>query len=92
MAKKKTEVHCCSFCGRSEDSVPLLLTGKPGCFICSDCVKQAAAIVSLQEDPSVGDGNAVSKYSVSFKDVPNQRKSRLFWMSMLLGRTMPRRL
>ena len=85
MAKKKTEVHCCSFCGRSEDSVPLLLTGKPGCFICSDCVKQAAAIVSLQEDPSVGDGNAVSKYSVSFKDVPKPKEIKAFLDEYVIG-------
>lgn len=85
MAKKETEVHCCSFCGRSEDSVPLLLTGKPGCFICSDCVKQAAAIVSLQEDPSVGDGNAVSKYSVSFKDVPKPKEIKAFLDEYVIG-------
>ena len=85
MAKKKAEVHCCSFCGRSEDSVPLLLTGKPGCFICSDCVKQAAAIVSLQEDPSVGDGNAVSKYSVSFKDVPKPKEIKAFLDEYVIG-------
>lgn len=85
MAKKKTEVHCCSFCGRNEDSVPLLLTGKPGCFICSDCVKQAAAIVSLQEDPSVGDENAVSKYSVSFKDVPKPKEIKAFLDEYVIG-------
>ena len=34
--KKKT----CSFCGRGEDQVKLLITGING-FICEDCAKQA---------------------------------------------------
>ncbi|MCQ2608237.1 MAG: ATP-dependent Clp protease ATP-binding subunit ClpX [Bacteroidales bacterium] len=35
----------CSFCGRSEDEVPFLLTGIDG-FICSDCVTHANEILS----------------------------------------------
>lgn len=42
MARKKNR---CSFCGRSEDEVALLLTGVEG-YICSDCVQQASAIVT----------------------------------------------
>lgn len=38
--KKKT----CSFCGRSEDQVKLLITGING-YICEDCVQQAYKIV-----------------------------------------------
>ncbi len=38
--KKKT----CSFCGRGEDQVKLLITGLNG-FICEDCAKQAYQIV-----------------------------------------------
>lgn len=34
----------CSFCGRSEEEVALLLTGLNG-FICDDCVRQAEQIV-----------------------------------------------
>ncbi len=34
----------CSFCGRSERDVPLLITGLSG-FICSDCAQQACEIV-----------------------------------------------
>ena len=34
MAKK---LNRCSFCGRSEKDVPLMLNGLEG-FICSDCV------------------------------------------------------
>ena len=35
---------CCSFCGRSETEVKLLITGVTG-FICEDCTKQAWDIV-----------------------------------------------
>ncbi|MCR4800440.1 MAG: ATP-dependent Clp protease ATP-binding subunit ClpX [Bacteroidales bacterium] len=34
----------CSFCGRDEDEVPVLLNGLNG-FICSDCVKQAQIVL-----------------------------------------------
>jgi ATP-dependent Clp protease ATP-binding subunit ClpX len=41
MAKSK---HHCSFCGRSEDDVRLLLTGVDG-FICNDCAESAYEII-----------------------------------------------
>ena len=37
MVKKKNR---CSFCGRTDEEVPVLLTGMDG-YICSDCVRQA---------------------------------------------------
>ena len=43
MAKKS--INHCSFCGRSEKEVPLMLNGIAG-FICSDCVETAHQIVS----------------------------------------------
>ena len=39
MAKK-----VCSFCGRGENEVPLLITGMNG-YICADCARQAYEIV-----------------------------------------------
>ena len=42
MARKK--INRCSFCGRDEHEVALLITGMDG-FICSDCVKQAYNII-----------------------------------------------
>ena len=47
MAKKTTNsghYNHCSFCGRREDEVPLLLTGQDG-YICSDCVSAASEMV-----------------------------------------------
>ena len=39
----KRKNHC-SFCGRSEDEVALLLTGLNG-YICDECARQAERIV-----------------------------------------------
>ena len=35
----------CSFCGRPEDEVKLLITGLDG-YICDSCVKQASEILN----------------------------------------------
>ena len=49
MVRKTT--HNCSFCGRSENEVGLLITGING-FICDECVAQANEIIR-----SAGDGD-----------------------------------
>lgn len=41
MVRKKNQ---CSFCGRFEDEVSLMITGQQG-YICSDCVEQAYHII-----------------------------------------------
>jgi len=52
MARKK--LNRCSFCGRDEHEVPLLITGMDG-FICSDCVKQAYNIIqTVDKNPGAG--------------------------------------
>ncbi len=48
--KKHTMEKKCSFCGRSEDEVPLLLNGMDG-FICSDCVEQAKHVLDEIRPP-----------------------------------------
>lgn len=55
MPKKK-----CSFCGRSEDDVNLLISGLSG-YICDDCIKQAYNILETAgavDDPKKGKGGA----------------------------------
>ena len=44
MAETRRNKNRCSFCGRSEDEVGLLITGMNG-FICDSCVTQAYSIV-----------------------------------------------
>lgn len=55
MPKKK-----CSFCGRSEDDVNMLISGLSG-YICDDCIKQAYNILETAgavDDPKKGTGGA----------------------------------
>ena len=55
MPKKK-----CSFCGRSEDDVNMLISGLCG-YICDDCIKQAYNILETAgavDDPKKGKGGA----------------------------------
>lgn len=55
MPKKK-----CSFCGRSEDDVNMLISGLSG-YICDDCIKQAYNILATAgavDDPKKGKGGA----------------------------------
>lgn len=55
MPKKK-----CSFCGRSEDDVNMLISGQSG-YICDDCIKQAYNILETAgavDDPKKGKGGA----------------------------------
>ncbi len=55
MPKKK-----CSFCGRSEDDVNMLISGLSG-YICDDCIKQAYNILETAgavDDPKKGKGGA----------------------------------
>ncbi len=43
MAKKRNNEPCCSFCGRADSEVMLLLPGVSG-FICNDCAERAHEI------------------------------------------------
>ncbi|MBF1056283.1 MAG: ATP-dependent Clp protease ATP-binding subunit ClpX [Prevotellaceae bacterium] len=55
---------CCSFCGRSEDQVRLLITGLSG-YICEDCAQQAYKIVN--------ESGVVSSAATSEKQVENYK-------------------
>ncbi len=59
MAKK---LNRCSFCGRSEKDVPLMLNGLEG-FICSDCVEMAHQMVreNLKSGRAKGEAYDVDK-------------------------------
>ena len=55
---KRTGRHC-SFCGRKESEVGLLLTGVDGSCICDECVHQANEVL-LANFPQAGKGKAVN--------------------------------
>ena len=66
MAKK---LNRCSFCGRSEKDVPLMLNGLEG-FICSDCVEMAHQMV--RENLKSGRGKKI--YVLKYKAKKNEKK------------------
>lgn len=70
MAKNNDKNHC-SFCGRSQDEVGLLISGGDGAFICNDCVNYCSDIIGSQK---------TKKYT--FKDIeplptPKEIKEKL---------------
>ena len=81
MAKKQTGnphaggQHRCSFCGRSEDEVQLLLTGQTG-YICSDCAKMAAEMADDILHPGKGQ-DAASVPSAGKEPKPREIKAFL---------------
>lgn len=67
----------CSFCGRSENEVRLLITGING-FICEDCAKQAYEIIQSTGvlAPKAGEGKFV------LKEVPKPVEIKNTWMNI----------
>ena len=78
MATYKTDK--CSFCGRSEKDVPLLLSGING-FICSDCAMQAYRIIqdTLGAKPSETSGN------FTLNDIPKPKQIKEYLDQYVIG-------
>lgn len=76
----------CSFCGRSENEVPMLLTGVNG-YICSDCVQNAYKM--LEEFlPDEVLGNAKQKGQskrINLKDVPKPKDIKEYLDQYIIG-------
>ena len=70
----------CSFCGRSEREVPLLLSGING-FICSDCATQAYKIV--QEH--MGEKPSRPTRDFGLKDVPKPKQIKEYLDQYVIG-------
>ena len=70
----------CSFCGRPEKEVPLLLSGING-FICSDCVMQAYSIV--QENIGVKPSSSSSGFGLN--DVPKPKQIKEYLDQYVIG-------
>ena len=78
----------CSFCGRSENEVKLLITGLTG-FICEDCaaqayeiVKQTGVLAEVQKKPS-------SKFKI--KKVPKPREIKEYLDQYVIGQDEAKR-
>jgi ATP-dependent Clp protease ATP-binding subunit ClpX len=66
----------CSFCGRTEDQVGLLMTGMTG-FICNDCVEQAHAI--LREE------DMLPKSDFEMAELPKPKEIKAFLDEYVIG-------
>ena len=76
---------CCSFCGRSETEVKLLITGVNG-FICEDCAKQAWDIVE-----STGVLRAKSDGKFSVNKVPKPVEIKKYLDEYIIGQDQAKR-
>ena len=79
----------CSFCGRTEDEVALMLTGLNG-FICDECVRQAEQIVRENMGSEVRlktGGNA----GLDMNDVPKPRDIKAFLYQYVIGQDSAKR-
>ena len=82
--KKKT----CSFCGRGEDQVKLLITGIDG-FICEDCAKQAYKI--SEQAGAYGNGQYESEPYRPKKDVPKPVEIKKYLDEYVIGQDEAKR-
>ena len=77
MAKRNTSDYC-SFCGRSDSEVSLLIAGMSA-HICNDCVEQAYLIVKESFESKTGVRN------LEKKDLPTPKKIKEFLDSYIIG-------
>lgn len=77
MAKSKSNNRC-SFCGRPESEVSLLITGFDG-FICNECVEQAYTLVNESLKSKETDS------SLNFKELPKPVEIKAFLDQYVIG-------
>ena len=78
----------CSFCGRTEREVRLLVTGLNG-FICDDCIQQAYRI--LQEQDWLVDGHVKNGKDRPTKKVPKPQEIKKFLDEYVIGQDEAKR-
>ena len=72
---EKRKINKCSFCGRSEDEVALLLSGQSG-FICNDCAHRAAEVSDEVLKKHAG-RNSYGRITVRHHGGGNKQKYRI---------------
>lgn len=77
---KRTGRHC-SFCGRKESEVGLLLTGVDGSCICDECVHQANEVL-LANFPQAGKGKAVN---LKLEELPKPHEIKEYLDQYVIG-------
>ena len=78
----------CSFCGRSEKEVRLLITGLSG-FICEDCAEQAYHIV--QENMPHGTRKEEEEEKFKLKKVPKPKEIKAYLDDYVIGQDEAKR-
>ena len=78
----------CSFCGRSEREVKLLITGLTG-FICEDCAAQAYEIV--KQTGVIGDVHKKQSTKFKIKKVPKPREIKDYLDQYVIGQDEAKR-
>ena len=79
--KGKGKERCCSFCGRPESEVRVLLTGLNG-YICNDCVEQAHNVLSANFS-SVR--NAGSEFAFDMSELPKPKEIKEYLDEYVIG-------
>lgn len=76
----------CSFCGRSENEVPMLLTGVNG-YICSDCVQNAYKMLEeFLPDEVLGNTKQKGQAKrINLKDVPKPKDIKEYLDQYIIG-------
>ena len=75
----------CSFCGRSEKDVNMLITGLNG-FICESCAKQAYQIVlEAGLGPEGTKGGTAAQFDVSLDEVPKPTEIKKYLDEYIIG-------
>ncbi|MFA6837426.1 MAG: ATP-dependent Clp protease ATP-binding subunit ClpX [Dysgonamonadaceae bacterium] len=85
MAKKTTGENHCSFCGRDEGEVNVLISGTSG-FICDVCVEQAHGIVD-----EAFKGSKKSKTNLSMDLLPKPKEIKDFLDQYIIGQDSAKR-
>lgn len=76
----------CSFCGRSENEVPMLLTGVNG-YICSDCVQNAYKMLEefLPDEVLANAKQKGQAKRINLKDVPKPKDIKEYLDQYIIG-------
>ena len=80
----------CSFCGRSEKEVKLLITGLDG-FICEDCAQQAYNIVQEHLAPKKSVAGKAGARGAKLHDVPKPKEIKDYLDQYVIGQEEAKR-
>ena len=84
MAKK--HMNHCSFCGRAENEVGLLLSGLDG-YICDECVQRASEVLT----EAMGAKQPAGKSEFNLKKLPKPKEIKAYLDQYVIGQDEAKR-